>query len=250
MGVPDSAISLVAVDGLLSLPDMRTSDLTLVQRHGLYPGDDYMDGRAVTLTLEVYGATRAEFTNALSAVYAAFRPAQPERPLRFRFPGIGADRTAFVNARVRKRSAPLDLNFAHRVCNVVVEFFATDPHIYGDALETRTLSSPWGGNDPKLSFTQLGSIPALPVIRLDNASNCRLTNEITGEFFGLTYGGNITIDSAARTVRSDAGNSFEHRITPGSTWPEYRFGEHRLALYSEATSRATVATFTWRNRWV
>jgi hypothetical protein len=65
MGEPDSAVSIVAVDGLLTLPEIRSSDLTLVQRHGLYAGDDYMNGRTVTVTLEVYGSTREEFTQAL-----------------------------------------------------------------------------------------------------------------------------------------------------------------------------------------
>ncbi|MFI9206191.1 hypothetical protein [Streptomyces sp. NPDC053048] len=250
MGAPDSAISLAAVDGLLSLPDMRTADLTLVQRHGLYPGDDYMNGRSVTLTLEVYGRTREEFTEALSAIYAAFAPAERESPLRFHFPGVAGDRTAFVNVRPRKRTAPLDLNFAHRVCNVVVEVFATDPHIYGDALVSLNLSSPWAGSDPKLRFRQVGSVPALPVIKLDGAKNIKLTDEISGHFFGLAYDGNVTIDSAAQTAISDTGTHIEDRITPGSTWPEYAFGDHRLSLYSEATTRATVATFTWRNRWV
>ncbi|GAB2572527.1 hypothetical protein GCM10027168_01650 [Streptomyces capparidis] len=249
MGVPDSAISLVAVDGLLSLPDVRTADLTLVQRHGLYPGDDYMNGRAVTLTLEVYGATREEFTDAVSAVYAAFVPADRESPLRFHFPGVAGDRTAFVNVRPRKRTAPLDLNFAHRVCNVVVELFATDPYIYGDAPVSLGLSSPWQGSNPKLWFRQVGSVPALPVIKLDNARNIKLTDEITGQFFGLAYSGSATIDSAAQTVISDTGAPLGGQITPGSMWPEYSYGNHRLSLYSEATTRATLAEFSWRNRW-
>ncbi|MBD0712558.1 phage tail family protein [Streptomyces sp. CBMA370] len=250
MGRPDSAISLVAVDGLLSLPDIRTADLTLVQRHGLYPGDDYMNGRAVTITLEVYGSTREEFTGALSAIYAAFRPADTEKPMRFSFPGVAGDKTAFVNVRTRKRSGPLDLNFAYRVCNIVVELFATDPLIYGDALVSLSLASPWQGTDPKLRFTQAGSVPALPVITLDNAKNIKLTDEITGRYFGLTYGGNATINSTTQTVTSSTGTSLNDKITAGSTWPEFEYGDHRLSLYSEATTRATVASFVWRNGWV
>ncbi|MDJ0462008.1 hypothetical protein [Streptomyces sp. H27-C3] len=250
MGSPDSAISLAAVDGLLSLPDMRTADLTLVQKHGLYPGDDYMNGRAVVLTLEVYGSTREEFTEALSAIYAAFAPADRERPLRFLFPGVAGDRTAFVNVRPRKRTAPLDLNFAHMVCNVSVELFATDPYAYGDALVSLSLASPFGGTDPKLRFRQAGSVAALPVIALDNAKNIKLTDETTGQFFGLTYGGNATINSAAQTVTSSTGTNLNDKITAGSTWPEYGYGDHRLSLTSEATTRATVASLMWRNRWV
>ncbi|MFJ8386223.1 hypothetical protein ACIQ9Q_17195 [Streptomyces sp. NPDC094438] len=248
MGRPDSAMSLVAVDGLLSLPDIRTADLTLVQRHGLYPGDDYMNGRAVTLTLEVYGKTREEFTAALSAVYAAFGPAEREKPLRFHFPGIAGDRTAFVNVRPRKRSSPLDLNFMYHVCNVVIELFATDPHIYGDQVHTYTLYSPEPGTDPKYRFTTLGSVPARPVITLTGTDQTVLKDEVTGRTIGLAYIGNAVIDAEARTVTS-AGTHLEDRIMPGSFWPEYEFGDHRLSLSTKGTSR-TRADFTWRDRWV
>ncbi|MFE7660572.1 phage tail family protein [Streptomyces celluloflavus] len=252
MGEPDSAVSIVAVDGLVSLPDVRSSDLTLVQQHGLYPGDDYMNGRTVTLTLEVYGATDAEFAQELGRVFAAFTVGGPESPLRFRFPGLAAGATAFVNARPRKRSGPVDLNFAHRVCNVVIELFATDPHIYADALTTLTLSSPWQGSTPKLRFTSPGSVPAFPVITLDNAKDCVLTDEITGQFFGMNpLAGGLTINSPAqRLTATDTGTLFNERISPGSVWPEYGFGEHRLSLTSGATTRATTAVFSWRNRWV
>ncbi|MGW4158819.1 hypothetical protein [Streptomyces sp. NPDC004788] len=252
MGEPDSAISIVGVDGLVSLPDVRTSDLTLVQQHGQYPGDDYLNGRTVTLTLEVYGATADEFAQALGQVYAAFAPAGPERPLRFRFPGLAAGRTAFVNARPRKRSGPVDLNFANRVCNIVVELYATDPHIYGDELVTLKLSSPWEGSNPKLRFFYPGSVPALPVITLDNAKDCVLKDEITGLYFGMVpLAGGITINSPAQLVTgTTTGTVFNDRITAGSTWPEYAFGEHRLSLSSGAVTRATEAVLTWRNRWV
>ncbi|MDX2390189.1 phage tail family protein [Streptomyces sp. DK15] len=251
MGAPGSPISIVAVDGLLSLPDVRSSDLTLVQRHGLYAGDDYMNGRSITLTLEVYGATREEFTASLSAVYAAFQPAQVERPLRFRFPGVGGDLAGFVNVRPRKRSGPLDLNFAYQVCNVVVEFFATDPYIYGDTLTSLALSAPWQGSNPKLNFTQPGSVNALPVIKLVNAKDCVITDELTGQWFGMTnLAGGLTIDSERQTVTSTAsGTNFNDRITPGSTWPEFKYGAHRLAISTLAVNAASTATITWRNRW-
>ncbi|MCX5153702.1 phage tail family protein [Streptomyces sp. NBC_00291] len=251
MGEPDSPISIVGVDGLVSLPDVRSSDLTLVQQHGQYPGDDYVNGRSVTLTLEIYGRTGDEFTQALGQVYAAFAPAGAEKPLRFRFPGLAAGRTAFVNGRPRKRSGPLDLSFANRVCTLVVELYATDPHIYADALTSYRLSSPWQGSAPKLRFISPGSVPALPVIALDNAKDCVLTDEITGLTFGLVpLAGAVTINSPAQLVTTGAGTGVNDRITPGSVWPEYDFGEHRLSLTSGATTRATVADFTWRDRWL
>ncbi|MEU3713614.1 hypothetical protein [Streptomyces catenulae] len=252
MGEPDSAVSIVAVDGLVSLPDVRSSDLTLVQQHGLYPGDDYMNGRTVTLTLEVYGATDEEFAQELGRVFAAFTVGGPESPLRFRFPGLAAGATAFVNVRPRKRSGPVDLNFAHRVCNVVIELFATDPHIYADAVTSRTLSSPWQGSAPKLRFTSPGSVPVRPVITLDGAQDCVLTDEVTGWYFGTAGApGGLTINSEAqRLTETETGVLVNDKITPGSVWPEYGFGDHRLTLSTASTAGPATAVIAWRDRWV
>ncbi|MFD7257818.1 hypothetical protein [Streptomyces sp. NPDC059874] len=252
MGEPDSAISIVAVDGLLTLPDVRSSDLTLVQRHGLYAGDDYMNGRTVTLTLEVYGSSREEFTAALNAVQAAFLPAEAEKPLTFRFPGATADRTAFVMVRPRKRSAPLDLNFANMVCNVMVELYATSPYMEADDLTTLpTLASPFSGTSPKLNFAVDSNVPVLPLITISNVKNVRLTDEITGQYFGVVYTGpTVIIDSVKQEVLSAPGEGMPGAITPGSTWPEWGFGAHRLALYSETTTAPSTALIEFRDRWV
>ncbi|MFI6861299.1 hypothetical protein ACIBKZ_15590 [Streptomyces sp. NPDC050421] len=271
MGADDSAISIVSVDGLLSLPDIRSADLTLVQRHGLYPVDDYMNGRAITLTLEVYGSTREEFTAALLDIQSAFMPAQVEKPLRFLFPGVAADREAFVMARPRKRSAPLDLNFANMVCNVVVELFATSPYLVGSTPRTSwiyslvteaptegakvPLSVPFDVKasdvaDPGKLVTQYGSVPALPRIEIRDASNPTLYDDTTGDYFGISYVGSFTIDSAARTITDLNGNTLLGLIRDGSSWPEYGPGQHRLRLAHGDPYSLATAELTWQDKWV
>jgi hypothetical protein len=249
MGAPDSAVSIVQVDGLLTLPDIRSADLTLVQRHGLYPGDDYMNGRTITLTLEVYGSTREEFTQALNAVQAAFLPCAAEKTFRFRFPGVADDQTAFAMARPRRRSAPINLDFANMVCNVVVELFATSPYIFGDTVRTYTVTN----DGVKRDFTVAGNSPALPVILLENFTDPVLTDEVTGQFFGLDYAlPTCTIDSELQTAVFGTDHSPGFNVIPGSTWPEYGFGEHRLSLTSSPFSGSgpTTATISFRERWV
>jgi hypothetical protein len=243
MGDPSSAISIVGVDGLLVLPEVRSADLTLIQRDGLWAGDDYMNGRTVTLTLEVYGETQEDFTAALSAVQTAFRPGRAELPFAFRFPGLAGDLTAVVNARPRKRSGPLDLNFAYRVCNIVVELFATDPYIYGQATRTETVT---GDSDPDVLtvFTQSGGVPALPSIAFTGGTNPVLTDETTGDYFGVTYTGDFTADSVAQKVTASGGADITGLITAGSVWPEFANGERRLHLSSGS------AVITWQDRWV
>jgi hypothetical protein len=273
MGLPDSAISIVGADGLLSLPDVRSSDLALVQRDGLWPGKDYLSGRTVTLTLEIYGRTREEFTASLNALQAAFMPGRDERPFRFLFPGIAGDRTAYVNARVRRRSAPLDLSFAYRTCNMVVELFATQPYIHADSPRTITARSyrrtvtptgfvppatvPWtiatqGAQpvDPVTRFTQYGSFAAQPFIIIENAASPVLIDDVTGRFFSVDYDGTLIVDCAAQTVTNAAGTDVSGHIGVGSTWPEFGPGEHRLRLRSRDEYTSATATLTWSDRWV
>jgi hypothetical protein len=243
MGESGSAISVVAVDGLVTLPEIRTSDLTLIQRDGLWAGDDYLNGRTVTLTLEVYGRSDEEFTAALSAVQTAFRPGRPEMPFLFNFPGLAGNLTGKVMARPRKRSGPLDLNFAYRVCNIVVELYCTDPYIYGAVARTVQIA---GSSDPAdlAVFSEYGGQPALPSIAFTGGENPVLTDAATGEFFGVLYVGDFTADSAAQKVTAADGEDITGLITAGSTWPEFPNGDHSVHLSSG------TAVMTWVDRWV
>jgi phage-related protein len=250
MGEPDSAVSIVQVDGLLTLPEVRSSDLELVQRNGLWAGDDYLNGRTVTLTLEVYGTDPDSFGEALSDVVAAFQPGGDEKPLRFLFPGLAGNLTAYVKARPRKRSGPLDLHFAYNVCNVVIELFCTDPYIYADADRTVTALTPVGNVDTRVRLTANTAVTALPVITVTGAKNLHITDEITGDTFGVTYTGNYTIDSAAQKVTTSTGLDITGLITAGSVWPEFVHGEHRLALTHDDAANAAQAVYTWRGMWV
>ncbi|GAA0660347.1 hypothetical protein GCM10010193_09110 [Kitasatospora atroaurantiaca] len=250
IGSSDSALSLAQVDGLLALPEIRSSDLALVQRDGLWPGDDYLNGRSVTLTVEVYGKDKAEFSKALNGLQAAFRPGRAEIPLRFRFPGLAAGATAFVKARPRKRSAPLDLNFAYGVCNVAVELYATDPRLYADAPRNVRVSTSPTLPAPVTYFTQQGAIPARPVVNVASAKNPVLIDDVTGYQFGVTYTGAFTVDSAAQTVTTSTGADITGLVTAGSVWPEYAAGDHRIRLTSEDATVQATAVLTWREAWV
>ncbi|MFE6159813.1 hypothetical protein ACFQ7F_12980 [Streptomyces sp. NPDC056486] len=273
MGVPDSAISIVQVDGLLTLPEVRSSDLTLLQRHGLFAGDDYMNGRTVTLTLEVYGSTREEFTQALNDVQAAFIPGGIEAPFSFKFPGVAADRSAYFLARPRKRSAPLDLNFAYGVCNVVVELYATSPYMLGSDTRESVVKSfartdtPKGLTvpyevpftvqsngappaDPVTWLTQWGSIPARPFITVTDGASPVLWDDTTGQRFAVSYDGTFTIDSANERVTTAQGDVINGLIAEGSVWPEYGPGTHRLRLTSRDEYTAARAVLSWVDRWV
>jgi hypothetical protein len=62
----------------------------------------------------------------------------------------------------------------------------------------------------------------------------------------------LTIDSEAQTVQAGTDHAPELHISPGSTWPEYAFGEHRVMYSSFPISGSpgpTTATVSFRERW-
>ncbi|WP_410591090.1 hypothetical protein [Amycolatopsis sp. lyj-23] len=142
IGAPDSPLSLAAVDGLLDVPGMRTSDRATLSRHGEVSGSDYLGSRTVTLTIEVYGRERAELAAALDAVTAAFAPAQPDAPLVFRFPGIAGGGIRFVAARVRKRTIPVNVEYAHGLAMVTVELYCSSPLIVDPVIRSVSTTLP------------------------------------------------------------------------------------------------------------
>jgi hypothetical protein len=274
MGAENSAVQVSEVDGLLSLPDIRTADLELVQRHGLWPGNDYMGGRTLTVTLQVTADTPSQFSRAVTDIQAAFMPGAPEKPFSFFFPGVAADSEAYVNARPRKRSGVLSSRFVAGAAEIVVELFATDPYIYGGRERVVTVTSSQrealdGGlkvpftvpfmvkgssappADPVSRFFERGSVAARPLVVFDNASNPVLTDDVTRKFFGITYsGGRFTVDSTNEIVTDAAGNDITSLVTDGSSWPEFGPGDHRLRLNHGDPLTAASAVLTWQDRWV
>ncbi|MGW4829529.1 hypothetical protein ACWEOG_18240 [Amycolatopsis japonica] len=142
IGAPGSPLSLVAVDGLLDIPGVRTSDRAALSRHGDVSGSDYLGARTVTLTIEAYGRERAELAAALDQVSAAFAPARPDAPLVFRFPGIAGGGVRFVAARVRKRGIPVNVEYSNGLAMVTVELYCSSPLIVDPAIRSHTTALP------------------------------------------------------------------------------------------------------------
>jgi hypothetical protein len=209
---------------IASTPDIRTNDIALIQRDGLWAGDDYLGGRTVNLSLEVQAMDTAEFSAAVNLIMQAFSPGVAgETPLRFRIPGIANGREAYVNARTRKRSNPLDASFARLSCAFEIELFATDPAIYA-VDETNITLKP----GVLARITVDGSRSVQPYFLIDQMTNPTLTNAITGEV--ITFPGSGT-------------------WTPSNT-PTFEPGDTYMTL-SKSGNHADAAGFLrWRDSWV
>lgn len=220
------AVNFTNLD-VLSMPEIRSSDIALIQRDGLWAGDDYLGARTLSLSLEVQGRDVGEFSAANNLIQRAFSPGvSGESPFSFRIPGLANGREAYINARTRRRSAPLDSSFARLYCAYEIELLATDPVIYAvdETAITIRNGAPTG---PPTRIVVEGSRTAATKITFSGMTNPRIVNAVTGA--GTTYTGTGTFTA---------------------TGPNYIPGERFLILSDSGTPKTGTALVKWRDTWV
>ncbi|MFI2242379.1 hypothetical protein [Streptomyces chrestomyceticus] len=212
--VGDSPAIMYSNLDLVSLPDVRSNDLALIQRDGLWPGDDYYGGRTVNISLRIQGRDAEEFSHAVNSVQAAFRlGANGETPFAFRIPGLCNGRTAYFNARTRRRSSPLDMAFARLYCAFEIELFATDPFIYASEETSVTVRK---GTTARVMVA--GSREVKPTVTYTGLTSPKLTDSITGQ------------------------------VLPAA--PVLSPGDHFLSLTDSGSNADGAAQLKWRDTWV
>lgn len=265
------AYSIAKIDGLASMPDLRTSDRTRLRRHGMLPGDDFLAGRSVIADVEIDGADDPAFAAAVAALKAALAPGSPEQALTFQIPGVAGGGVRRLNARPRKLALPVDLDrFFHRLPVASVEWFATDPRIYDDAEQSEAvglaagvaglswpLSWPlsWGGASTSSTITaaNAGTFPTPMVVRFDGpVTNPGIENVVTGFTLQLSLtlglGEFLEVDTDARTVLL-SGTASRYSSLTTADWFELAPGDNQLRFIGTTTGDPTM-TVTWRSAWI
>lgn len=265
--------SLVQVQGLLDVPEVRTSDRTRLRRHGLQAGDDFLGGRTITVTVEVYSATASAFAADMETLLTGLSPAQSagELPLVFRIPGVAGGGKRRVDARLRRREVPIDLQYLYQVPLVTLEFLATSPLLedFTEASGISTLPSAGGGlvfpavapftfgavsTGGTITATNEGNFPASPSFRIDGpVVNPRLENLTSGKVLSmnitLAAGEYLLIDAEARTILLGGTSSRYSTLAVGSEWWDLEPGTSSVT-FRASTSTAATLTMTWRSAWV
>jgi hypothetical protein len=219
------AVNFTNLD-VASLPEIRSNDVTLIQRDGLWAGDDYMGGRTISLSLTVQARDTEEFNTANNLIQRAFSPGvSGESPFTFQIPGLANGREAYINARTRRRSNPLDARFARLYCAYEIELFATDPMIYASDETSITIRNGTPDGPASLMVVE-GSRSVTPQITFTGVTNPKLTNAITGVGTTYTGTGTWTVDG-----------------------PSYGPGERYLVLSDTGTPKTGTAVLKWRDQW-
>ena len=267
----DTDYPVAQISGLLDLPDIKSGDQDRLRRNGLHAGDDFLGGRSVSVTFEVYADTDSEFETAMENLLNATAPGGPEVGLAFQLPGVADGNKAVVFARPRKRSVQMDTSYLYRIPTVLLEFFAVDPRIYSATLSSSSISVAVtsGGLEfdatPDLTFGTTGeggtfnaknngSFPAGALFRVEGpCSNPRIENltlDRTIELdITLATGEYLLIDTERRTVLLDGTASRYSALTADSEWFDLAAGDNSIKFRASTASGATMTT-TWRSAWV
>lgn len=272
----DTVYGFIEVEGLADQPEVRSSDRTRLRRHGLLPGDDYLGGRSVVLSLEVFGADDAAFQANLDALKAALVPGNAEAALSFKVPGVAGGGVRIMNVRPRKMALPIETRFLYRLPKVAVEFFATDPRLYdivqqnpSTGLNLSVIGRPsgnfswnlsWGGPSTSniVQATNAGTFVTPCVIKIDGpVTNPQVENVTAGKFIKLSADGGLVlasgefveIDTDARTILLGGTASRYSKLSSDSSWFDLAPGANELRFIG-TTAGAPLMTVTWRSAWL
>jgi len=267
----DSAFALAQLDGIVSLPDVNSGDSGRLIRHGLHAGDDYLTGRTVTITMEVYGATDAALETSIQNLLTAFKPGESESGLVFQIPGVANGNKFLLWSRPRRRAVPINLEWFHRVPVITIEMAATDPRLYAAAESTQGLGLPTAGGGmefnevPNITFgttstggeetlNNAGTFKTSPVFKITGpVTDPRLVNVTAGKTFHwegtVSSGDFLLVDMGTRTVLLNGTASRYSGLTGASEFWDLSPGDSSVQ-YRAAAYTASTATATWRSAWV
>lgn len=269
----DTNFAIAQIDGLMDLPDLATGDLARGLRHGVSAGNDWMRGRSIRLTIEVYGDDAATLSTRMHELTSAFAPAIGEQALVFQIPGIAQGNKVQMNARVRRRSSAINREWYYNIPIVVIELYATEPYLF-DTTTTNTvltLDAPEVGLqfniEPDIEFVEEVAGLSLDRKYIVNSSgvdvgftvtfagpvtNPRIINTVTGEFLEcsttVASGEELAVDFYSRTVYLGAANRY-YTVTAGSNFWELPAGTTLVRFAAESYTSAT-ATVTTRSAYI
>lgn len=266
-----TAYSIVSVEGLLDVPEISTSDQARLRRHGLRPGDDFLGGRTITVTMEVYGDDNQAFALALKELKEAFRPGLSEAPVVFQFPNVAEGAKVRSNVRARAMAWPITQTHFHRLDEVVIEFYSTDPRVYSNTVgaDSATLPTAGGGlsfdASPDFSFgatstggeltlTNSGNFQTPVAFRIDGpVQTPRIIHEALDQELELDLtlatGEFIILDSESRTVLLGGTASRYSSLTTDSSWFDLEPGVNIISFRGASTAAGSLSA-TFRSAWV
>ncbi len=169
-----TGITIEDVQGLDSLPDIRTYDKDRALVDGQFSGRDLLSKRAITVTGNVWGNDATELRSRLTALTDATVPQPAELPLVAQLPGYPFTQLV-IKCRCRKRDIDNNIDYGRGdFAPYALLFEATDPRIYDSVQQSAATAAAvtGGGLDFPLTFPlSFGGTGTSGVIQAQNTGN-------------------------------------------------------------------------------
>lgn len=269
-GGADSPYQILSVDGLESLPNIRSQDDNRGYADGMFSGRDFYGGRTISIIFNTFGANGVSAQTNFNTIQSYLLPqTSGTTPLYFKFP---PNDTQFINARVRALRTTLDPNYTYGYITSQVEFFCPNPAYFSNNEQTASLAyTPatgrtynrvynltYGGGSVEITttITNNGWANAYPTITL----NGPITDPILGnqtQGYALNFTGTYTdtdelvIDLYNKLITLN-GQPARNLLISGE-WFWALPGNNLFYLTGDAGSAVvgtTQATVTWNSAYV
>lgn len=131
--------SVIGVDGLEGLPELRVQDDNRGFNDGMFSGRDFLSGRTLTFTINTFaGNGNSAFQN-YNLLQAALKP-QQSGTTALVFQMSPDDQQQVLYGRVRSRQTAVDPEYTYGLIKSQVTIFCPDPRYYDNTTQTATMS--------------------------------------------------------------------------------------------------------------
>jgi hypothetical protein len=280
-GGTDSPYQITAVDGIEDLPVLRVQDDNRGYQDGMFTGRDFLSGRIIQMSMQVFGTANASMQQNLALLQNALIPQQQGTGiLQFQIPGSNLQE---VNARVRRRAVRIDPDFTYGRAIVTYEFFAPDPRRYDSLIQSTDLilgvtttgrtynrvytaaASPnanpnttgmsfgGGAGSPNLVVNN-GNTTTYPLITITGpAINPVITNATAGAFLQINYTlgstDTLVISTDFRTLTLN-GVTRRSILANNSTWFGAQPGTNLYTFAATGTAGSTSCLVQWQSAYI
>lgn len=264
----DTVFSLVEGNGFLDLPEIISADNQLLRRDGLFPGDDFLGEREITLVIEI---DRENADTHIDNLRQAFTRAVQEFEFVFQIPDVAAGVKLVSWARPRNLRLPITLDYLYGLPIAEIRLVATDPLFYSTtelSVSTTIATSGSGRSWPtvwprewgtasesgSMSLTNSGIIEAPMNVRFDGpVSNPSIEDQTNGRSMSLDIdiadGDYIVIDTAQRSVLLNGTANRYSSLSLSNGWFGVAPGTNSF-VYRGTTGGTGEVTVTWRSTWI
>jgi phage-related protein len=269
-GGAGSPYQILSVDGLESLPGIRTQDDNRGYHDGMFTGRDFLSGRTISIIFNTFGDSNGSAQTNYNTIQSVLLPqTQGTTPLFFKFPNIPTSEQ-FVDARVRGLRTTVDPNYTYGYITSQVEFFCPDPNYYNSNLQTanmlisaalgrtynKTFNYTYGGGSATVTTTiqNIGWATTYPTITINGPiTNPVIGNTTTGNtlYFTGTYSAldTLEIDLYNQLITLN-GNPARNLLISG-TWFDAPPGNSNFFFTGTGTLAGTTqATVSWYSAYI